>query len=312
MNKMLAALAAAGTLVAGVVTAAADTYDQTPVEKMVTKLTYMIDGQHIAKPTWTSTVSDMQGFPEPSLCVDTLRDAKLAPDTKIYSSQGFWFKTAKKDDKGQYILPADVEGLCKRYEDFYVHEFVEAAVMAAWQQQSMIKKPVEGMYESEAQRVGISGRLCAEWVDKALAYGFKADHKVESSRYSMPTTELGKAKELWCQPAIDFEAKRVEEIKNLAAAKHQAIVDVYKKAGIKGKRLELYVSYGMPDNTGFYAAGCGSTVESLPALKKAKKLFVWLEGPQGYTIRKFTFKGDNYTVTERTYSTQEGAYRGCR
>ncbi len=40
--------------------------------------------------------------------------------------------------------------------------------------------------------------------------------------------------------------------------------------------------------------------------------FVWLEGPQGYTIRKFTFKGDNYTVSERTYSTQEGAYRGCR
>ena len=84
------------------------------------------------------------------------------------------------------------------------------------------------------------------------------------------------------------------------------------KAGIKGKRLELYVSYGMPDNTGFYAPGCGATVESLGALKKAKKLFVWLEGADGYTIRKFSFKGDNYTVSERTYSTQEGAYAGCR
>ena len=45
---------------------------------------------------------------------------------------------------------------------------------------------------------------------------------------------------------------------------------------------------------------------------KAKKLFVWLEGDAGYTVRKFTFKGNNYTVSERTYTTQEGAYAGCR
>lgn len=300
-----------GALTGGV--AAASPYDQTPVEKMVTELTYTLDGQHIAKPTWTSTVEQMKGMKPPSYCHDTLRDAKLAPDTRVYSSQGFWFKTAKKDDQEhQYILPADVEGLCKRYHDFYVHEFVEAAVVEAWQTQQTMKRPVEGFYESEAERVGISGRLCAEWVDKALAHGFTATDKVESSRYGLPAIELGKVKETYCQPAIDFAPKRLQEVKDLAAAKHQAIVDVYKKAGIKGKRLELYVSYGPPDNTGFYAAGCESTVESLPALKKAKKLFVWLEGPSGYTIRKFTFKGDNYTVSERTYSTQEGAYRGCR
>lgn len=309
-NTTIVALAGLGTLVAGAATASP--YDQTVVEKMVTNVAYTLDGQHIAKPDWTSTVDDMAKLKPPSYCYDTLRDAKLAADTRIYSSQGFWIKTHQKDDKGTYVLPADVEGLCKRYEDFYVHEYVEAAVMEAWQTESTQKRPVEGMYEAEAQRVGISGRLCAEWVDKALAHGFAATDKVESSRYGMPTVELGQAKATYCQPAIAFEGKMVEAVKKLAADKHQAIVDVYKKAGIKGKRLELYVSYGMPDNTGFYAAGCGTTVESLPALKKAKKLFVWLEGPQGYTIRKFTFKGDNYTVSERTYSTQEGAYRGCR
>jgi hypothetical protein len=308
--KKVAVVAILGTLVAGAATASAE--DKTPVEKVVYKLTYLLDGQHVAKPNWTSTVSDMEGYEKPSYCYDTLKDAKLAPDTKIYSSQAFWYKTAQKDAVGTYILPADVEGLCKRYESFYVHEYVEAAVMEAWQQQQTMKRPVEGMYESEAKRVGIAGRLCAEWVDKALAYGFKPTDTVESSRYSMPTIELGKAKETYCQPAIDFEGKMVAAVKQLAADKHQAIVDVYKKAGIKGKRLELYVEYGMPENTGFYAAGCESTVESLGALKKAKKLFVWLEGPQGYTIRKFTFKGDNYTVTEHSYSTQEGAYRGCR
>jgi hypothetical protein len=310
MMKTLASIAAFGTLVAGAATAFAS--DDTPLGKVISALAYRLEGQHYAKPEWTSTASEMESFEKPETCFSALKESGLGANDKVFAEGAWRLKGAQKEGDRSYVLGKDAEAFCKRYESFYVHEYVEAAVMEAWQQKSMMAKPVEGMYESEAQRVGISGRLCAEWVDKALAYGFKPTDKVESSRYSMPTVELGKAKELYCQPAIDFDAKRVEEIKNLAAAKQQAIVDVYKKAGIKGKRLELYVSYGMPDNTGFYAAGCGSTVESLPALKKAKKLFVWLEGPSGYTIRKFTFKGDNYTVTERTYSTQEGAYRGCR
>lgn len=308
MNKV-AVVAALGTLVAGAATAQAS--DDTPLAKMVSKLQYDLNS-HISKPDWTMTVSQMQEMVTPEKCYETLKAAGLAPDDRVYSDGAWRFKNVQTDGDKKFVLAKDVEGLCKQWNDFYVHEFLEAVVMEAWQSESTQKRPVEGMYESEAQRVGISGRLCAEWVDKALAYGFKPSDKVESSRYSMPTVELGKAKELYCQPAIDFEGKMVAAVKKLAADKHQAIVDVYKKAGIKGKRLELFVEYGMPENTGFYAAGCGTTVESLPALKKAKKLFVWLEGAQGYTIRKFTFKGDNYTVSERTYSTQEGAYAGCR
>ncbi|HUQ08488.1 MAG TPA: hypothetical protein VM261_38620 [Kofleriaceae bacterium] len=311
MKKTLVAFAAAaGTLVAGAATASAE--DTTPLAKVITSLAYRLDGQHYAQPDWTSTVSDLESFEKPETCWKAFKDSGVGPNDKVFSDGAFRFKSVQKEGDKYFVLGKDVEAFCKRYEDFYVHEYVESAVMAAWQQQDMMKRPVEGAYEADAQRVGIAGRLCTEWVDKALAYGFKPTDKVESSRYRMPTVELGKAKELYCQPAVDFEAKRVAEIKALADAKHQAIVDVYKKAGIKGKRLELYVSYGMPDNTGFYAAGCGSTVESLPALKKAKKLFIWLEGAQGYTIRKFTFKGDNYTVSERTYTTQEGAYSGCR
>ncbi len=310
MNKIAAAVAVFGTLVAGAATASAS--DDSPLAKLITKLAYNLDGQHFAKPDWTSTVDDMNGFEPPATCWDTLKASGLKAGDKLFTEGAFRFKTAQKEGDKYFVLGQDVEAFCKRWEDFYVHEYVETAVMAAWQQQDMMKRPIEGMYEADAQRVGISGRLCVEWVDKALAHGFKPTDKVESSRYSMPSVELGKAKELFCQPAVDFETKRVAEIQNLAAANLQAIIDVYKKVGIKGKRLELFASYGMPDRGSFYAPGCGAAVETAAGLKKAKKLFIWLEGAGGYTVRKYTFKGDNYSVSERTYSTQEGAYRGCR
>jgi hypothetical protein len=81
---------------------------------------------------------------------------------------------------------------------------------------------------------------------------------------------------------------------------------------MKGKRLELFVYYGMPEGAGWYGPGCGYSIDNVAALKKAKKLFHWLESAQGYTVRTYKFKGDNYTVSERTYDTQEAAYRGCK
>ncbi len=166
-------------------------------------------------------------------------------------------------------------------------------MVEGFQTLGQMKRAVEGQYEAEATHVGITGAECAKRVDAALAFGIAASDKIESSRYGLPAIELGAAKAKYCQPAIDFAGQRVGDIKALAKAKQDAIIAVYKKAGIKGKRLELFVSYGMPDNTGFLAAGCGTWVDTIGALKKAKKLFVWLEGSSGYTVRKFTIRGDS-------------------
>ncbi len=310
ISRSFAIAAALGTFVAGPATASAS--DDTAVAKLVTKLTYLMDQQPFGDPKWTSTSDDMGKRDLPETCFETIRAAGLEPDHKVFSEGAIRFKNHQKEGDKRFILGSDVEGMCKRYEAMYVHEYVETALMGAYLAKDAMKRPVEGFYEGEALAVGKVGELCAKKVDAALAYGLPATEKIESTRYGMPAIELGAARAALCQPAIDFAAKRIVEIKQLAGGKHQAIVDVYKKAGIKGKRLELFVSYGMPDNTGFYAAGCETSVESLPALKKAKKLFVWLEGNDGYTIRKFTFKGDNYTETEHDYSTKEAAYRGCR
>jgi hypothetical protein len=315
-NSVRTSLAAALALGALAITTPALADDHaTTLSDLTDKLAYKLDQETLGDPKWTETVSSMESLDPPSKCYDAVAAAKaagLTDDTRIYGDQTFRWKTAKKDDKGMSISLAEVAALCKRYDDTYIHEYVEAALVDTFQQKYQMEHAVEGQYESEARRVGDSGATCAKWVDAALAHGLPASELIESTRYKMPAIELGKAKADLCQPAIDFGAKRQGAIKDLAKSKQDAIVAVYKKAGIKGKRLELFVSYGMPEDTGFLAAGCETWITSIGALKKAKKLFVWLEGDSGYTIRKFTIKGDSYKVSEKQFSSKEGAYAGCR
>lgn len=289
--------------------ATAHAEDKTPVEKAMTELAYgAYYNPGFAKPD-ARTMQDMKDVKAPKECFDAV--AGVADDLKIYTSQAFYWKTAQKDDTGTYILGADAKAFCKTYEKAYVRMAAEGAITSTWLTKSTVARPVEGMYEGEANQVGVAGAECAKAVDAALAYGFATTESIESKYYEMPAVALGDAKAKVCQPAIDWSTKRVAEIKGAGQAKQDAIIAVYKKVGIKGKRLDLFVSYGMPADAGFYAAGCESFVETAEGLKKAKKLFVWLEGQGGYTIRKFVFSGDNYTVTEHAYDTQAQAYRGC-
>lgn len=283
--------------------------DRTPLEQTLDKITY----QAYSNPGFATkdahTLGDMKGIVTPKECYDAV--AGTADDAKVHTSSTSAFADLKKDDTGTYATGAAVKAFCKTYERAYVHMAAESAITAAWLARDAIKRPVEGMYESEAQTVGRYGAECAKRVDEALALGFAASEPIESKFQHMPPVALGDAKATICQPAIDWASQRTGDIQGAAKAKQDAIVAVYKKAGIKGKRLELFVSYGLPEDTGFFAAGCESYVTSVKALKSAKKLFVWLEGDQGYTIRTFTFHGDDYTVTEHTYDTQAQAYRGC-
>lgn len=289
--------------------AVAHAEDKTPLEKTITKLVYQAySNPGFGKPD-AHTLRDMTDVVAPKECSDAT--AAIADDLKIYSSMAFHWKTAQKDDGGRYILGSDAKAFCKEYEKAYLHMAVEGAITSAWLTKDTVARPVEGMYEGEASQVGVVGAACAAQVDAALAYGFAPTETIESKFYDMPAVALGEAKAKVCQPAIDWSTARVAAIKGAGQAKQDAIVAVYKKVGIKGKRLDLFVSYGMPADAGFYAPGCESFVETAEGLKKAKKLFIWLEGDSGYTIRKFVFSGDNYTVTEHSYDTQAQAYRGC-
>ncbi|HTM19927.1 MAG TPA: hypothetical protein VL172_05455 [Kofleriaceae bacterium] len=85
----------------------------------------------------------------------------------------------------------------------------------------------------------------------------------------------------------------------------------YAAVGIKGDRLDLFVYYD--DLEGWYLPGCKSSTMQPKKLKAARALFQWLTDGEGtITIRKFSFKGDKYTITERQFYTEAAAYRGCR
>lgn len=290
------------------------------VEELTTSMTHLLltsDGLETRE--WTRDKGAMEKVDAPSTCFDAVKaatDAGNKSNAKVYNSQPYWNTTAKKDDAGKtYITLADVEGLCKRYEKAYLQEWAEAAVMSAWfAQRDTFDNPIEGMYPSEAEAVIKTGEECTRRVEDAIAYGFDASHAVESPRYGMPAIKLGEAKKSYCQPAIDWGTKRLAEI-NAAAGPTPAEVEAkWKKVGMKGARLKLFVENEL-NGGGFdwYAAGCQTVIKDPKKLAKAKKLFMWTAGANGGTlVSKYVFKGNTYKETSREYFDEAKAYRGCK
>src|SRR5687768_3385180 len=127
MKNVAVAVAAFGTLVAGTATASAG--DDTPLGKVITALAYRLEGQHYAQPEWTSTTTDMESFEKPETCWKALKDSGLGASDKVFAEGAWRLKGAQKEGDKNYVLGKDAEAFCKRYENFYIHEYVEAAVM---------------------------------------------------------------------------------------------------------------------------------------------------------------------------------------
>jgi hypothetical protein len=116
-----------------------------------------------------------------------------------------------------------------------------------------------------------------------------------------------------CTQAVTDAKKFQGAVTDRLTAEHDKIEAVYKAVGIKGQRLELFTYYGMPETGSFRAAGCDRYVDTAKALKKAKKLFIWLEVDDGTIIvRKYTFKGDKYSTSERTFARPDRAHAWCK
>ena len=260
-------------------------------------------------PRYTADRETAKKWVTPAQCLAAIKD--VADDAHVYTGYGNAPGAVKDANGDLYITGAQARTFCASYAKAYAHEMVETQITALFNDADMLKKPVDGMYESEAKSMGDMGKDCNAAVDAALAAGLPATEMIESKRYGVPAIALSDVKAKYCQPAIDWSQKQVGDIQAAAKAKQDAIAAVYKKAGIKGKRLDLFVSFGMPADAGFFVAGCEQYATTAAAMKKAKKLFVWLEGSDGYTIRTFTFHGDDYVETDHSYDTQAQAYRGC-
>jgi hypothetical protein len=154
------------------------------------------------------------------------------------------------------------------------------------------------------------GESCLEKVKAAVAAGVPDDLTIAFDDRTRGTlAEVRAAAEAYLASARLAQAAVV--------AAHEAaqakIVAHYKKAGIKGARLELFVSYGMPADGGWYGRGCDREITTVQGLKKAKKLFHWLTRSSGeIVVRKYTFKGDKYSVAERAFWLPENAHAWCK
>ena len=147
-----------------------------------------------------------------------------------------------------------------------------------------------------------AAKECKALVAAAAAGGMAADAKIQTVVREVRFDEM---------PALcDAIEKHADQLKPVFAEKFAAASAKYKAAGIAGKRLELFAYY---NDMEWYFAGCKSSSGDPKKLKAAKALFQWLTAPDGtITIRKYTFNGNNYTITEKEFATEARAYSGCR
>jgi hypothetical protein len=151
------------------------------------------------------------------------------------------------------------------------------------------------------------GEKCHAAADAIIASGVAADRAVVI-RHIEPFT-LTAFKKDHCQAQIDWANKMKIEVPAISKERAKKVEGKFKKVGIKGKRLELFAYYDME----WYLPGCKSSTDDPKKLKKAKKLFQWLTASDGQiTIRKYTFKGDNYSTSEKTTYNETQAYKLCR
>jgi len=148
-------------------------------------------------------------------------------------------------------------------------------------------------------------KACLDAIDAATTAGVPASTELDIKAGKVT---LSDARAHCTEMLAKFKAFETE-VRQHTDKKQAALEAKYKAVGIKGKRLELFAYYDME----WYLPGCGSSTGDPKKLKKAKKLFQWLTGDDGLiTIRKYTFKGDNYTITEKTTYSEDKAYKLCR
>jgi hypothetical protein len=156
---------------------------------------------------------------------------------------------------------------------------------------------------------GTAGDTCSKAVDSAIEAGLSKDFQIKfEDGTSMTTEALG----WYCKKAQDASNAFHDKAVAWAKAKYDEAAAVYKKVGIKGKRLELFM-YERATEGSFLAKGCTDWVTSPKALAKAKKLFMWSEAANGViTVTTYKFKGNDYTVSDKEYDFHETAYKGCK
>lgn len=249
---------------------------------------------------------------EPANCTDTVKAALAANpgSTKVKSSQfKGWPGAVAKDDYAVFITLDDAKAICDQYVKHlpmfralqaFAMETEEAAQKLRWLD---LVKPGEG---SSGREVAMSPERCKKAVEGAKAAGVAGTAKVKTKD---TTYALDEVKTKLCDALATNVPAYIEKEKVIKAAELKQKMAPFAKAGIKGKRLELFAQYwGV-----YWRLPGGKRTDDPAELAKAKVAFQWLEITDPVdasyvinTVRRYAFKGNDYTISEKTYRTKRG------
>ena len=226
--------------------------------------------------------------------------AGASDDTRLHDSE--WPKDLPSYQDGSITLAA-ARDVCDAYATWRLR--VKAA--------ATVKKAVEGLAMGDSggwipYDAGDTAKTCLAQIDDLDAASRSVAVKIGDGTM---TLEDGRAV---CEQLAGAAAKQSAGFAAEDADKKAAIEEKYRKAGMKGARLKLFVDNEL-NGGGFawYAKGCSTEVTDLKKLAKAKKLFQWTNGASGGTlVTRYTFKGSKYREEQREFFVVENAYAWCK
>ncbi len=264
--------------------------------------------------TWSEGETGLDRYLAQPSCMGLIADAKKAGMTDADKLVGYYEhhpKAVKLGVNKYEITLADAAWLCGEWDKRLATEPAAIYIRrAAVHQKNNPNEPTtndagsysKGAGEATAKR----GAQCIAAIDKLVASGTPDSDKVTLDDGS--TVTLAEGKKL-CQRQQDWGNAFEARIGEVRAAKRAEIAAKYEALGVKGDRLELFIEY---DGVYFRGKKC-EIIDDIKKLAKAKYVYQWLENSDyTHTIRKYTFKGNKYKVSEKTYTTEAKAYKGCK
>ena len=237
------------------------------------------------------------------------KKAGLGDDAKIFSRSFVgWDETHYDGEHNAYLELGELGAICDEYAELLL------MIPAAGAQEDTAKSLK--IYSTVApgdlgadmgEQMVKAGKDCMAATDKAIKAGAPADRKTLINDESL---SLSEGREQICQAMIDFGGRLSGDIKDAHAKAYEEIAAKYKKVGVKGEKLDLFVEY---DNTYWLGKGCEKVMD-VKKQAKAKKLHQWWDNPDGtVTIRTYTFKGNKIkSVKNKVFTLAENAYKACK
>jgi hypothetical protein len=265
------------------------------------------------KSPWSPRNLDEASY-KPAECDNKLAAAKKSgiKPTDVLKSNSFEYHPKAKPTGKQYefqIEFADADWICTAFATRFKLESAvvpmrEAAEFMAGKT-SPTAADARGFNTGAGKSVVDKGQACIKAADQLIKDGVAPTTKVVL-KSGESTLEGGKKH---CQAMIEYGTRFEEFIAVEQKAKRAERAKKYEDAGIKGAKLALMIEY---DDVYWRGAGC-EKIDDIPVLAKASVLFQWLENSNGtHTIRKYVFAGNAVKgKSEKTFKTEEAAYKGC-